>query len=256
MEWRAIVAGATVAAGVSLTLHAFAAGIGLSILSAAPTWRESSSWLWLLSGIYLLFTALAAFSVGGYIAGRLRARLGTDAVEMEFRDGMHGLVTWALAVVLAAVMALGVAATMMHSNPPSGGGLAATGENTISTELDRLFRTDRPITDIAYRRAEAARILLKAGGRTGVTNQDRDYLGSIVAAVADIPPDIAAPRVNQEIAAAKDELHRARVAAVLEAFFAGAALFAGAAFAWFAACEGGRDRERGAFPIWRRRRPG
>jgi hypothetical protein len=31
-----------------------------------------------------------------------------------------------------------------------------------------------------------------------------------------------------------------------------AALLIGAAVAWFAACEGGRDRERGTFPVWNR----
>src|SRR3954471_24030615 len=38
VRWRAIIAGAVVASGVSFTLHAFAAGIGLSVMSSAPTW--------------------------------------------------------------------------------------------------------------------------------------------------------------------------------------------------------------------------
>ena len=56
--------------------------------------------------------ALAAASAGGYIAGRMRSRFG-DAVadEVEFRDGAHGLVVWAVAtlgigVVMAAVAAV------------------------------------------------------------------------------------------------------------------------------------------------------
>jgi len=118
--------------------------------------------------------------------------------------------------------------------------------------LDELFRTDRNVPDMSYRRAEAARILLKASGHNGVTNPDRDYLTTITAAVAAIPPDMAAQRVNREIAAAKEEIHRARVAGVLQAFFIAAALFVGAAAAWFAACEGGRDRERGISPAWAR----
>jgi hypothetical protein len=255
IQWPAVFAGAVAAAGVSFTLHAFAAGIGLAVLSTAPTWRDSSSALWLLSGVYLLFTALAAFAVGGYIAGRMRATLGLDSREMEFRDGIHGLITWALAVVLTAVMALGVAATAMPA--ATGGNTAGTqsiaGENIIASELDELFRTDRNVPDMSYRRAEAARILLKASGHTGVTNPDRDYLTTITAAVADIPPDMAAQRVNREIAAAKQEIHRARVAGVLQAFFVAAALLVGAAVSWFAACEGGRDRERGIFPAWGRR---
>jgi len=256
VQWPAVFAGAIAAAGVSFTLHAFAAGIGLAVFSTAPTWRDSSSWLWLLSGVYLLVTALAAFAVGGYIAGRMRATLGLDTVEVEFRDGVHGLITWALAVVLTAVMALGVAATAMPAATAGGGAAGApsvAGENIIASELDELFRTDRNVPDMGYRRAEAARILLKASGHNGVTNPDRDYLTTITAAVTEIPPDMAAQRVNHAVAAAKDEIHRARVAGVLQAFFIAAALFVGAAAAWFAACEGGRDRERGIFPAWARR---
>lgn len=256
VQWPAVFAGAIAAAGVSFTLHAFAAGIGLAVLSTAPTWRDSSSWLWLLSGVYLLATALAAFGVGGYIAGRMRAALSLDTAEVEFRDGVHGLITWGLAVVMTAIMALGVAATAM---PAATGGVGAAGaqsvagENIIASELDELFRTDRSVPDMNYRRAEAARILLKASGHNGVTNADRDYLTTITAAVTQIPPDMAAQRVNREIAAAKTEIHRARVAGVLQAFFIAAALFVGAAAAWFAACEGGRDRERGMSPVWARR---
>lgn len=256
VQWPAVFAGAIAAAGVSFTLHAFAAGIGLAVFSTAPTWRDSSSWLWLLSGVYLLVTALAAFAVGGYIAGRMRATLGLDTAEVEFRDGVHGLITWALAVVLTAVMALGVAATAMPAATAGGGAAgvpSVAGENIIASELDELFRTDRNVPDMSYRRAEAARILLKASGHNGVTNPDRDYLTTITAAVTEIPPDMAALRVNHAIAMAKDEIHRARVAGVLQAFFIAAALFVGAAAAWFAACEGGRDRERGIFPAWARR---
>jgi len=116
-------------------------------------------------------------------------------------------------------------------------------------------RTDRNVPDMAYRRAEVARVLLNASGRNGVSSPDRDYLATIKAAVARIPPDLAPERVNREITATKQELHRARVAAVLQAFFIAAALLVGAAIAWFAACEGGRDRERGTYPIWNRAAP-
>jgi hypothetical protein len=254
VQWPAIIAGAIGAAGVSFTLHAFAVGIGLSMISTAPTWRDSSAWYWLLSGLYLVFVALAAFGIGGYIAGRLRAPLGLPAREMEFRDGIHGLITWGLAAVLTALLALGAAATASPALAPSGGAPGAAqsvaGENIIASELDELFRTGRNVPDIAYRRAEAARILLKTAGHNGVPNTDRDYLATIVSDVTGAPADSAAERVDREIAAAAQELHRARTAAVLQAFFVAAALLVGAAVAWFAACEGGRDRERGLFPIW------
>jgi len=252
IHWPAIIAGAIAAEGVSLTLTAFAAGIGLSVSSTAPTWRDSSSWLWLLSGIYLLFVALCSFGVGGYIAGRMRAPLSLGGREMEFRDGIHGLITWGLAAVMAAILALGFAATAVPTLAVSaaGHGASVTGESLLASELDELFRSNRNIADIAYRRAEASRILLKSSGHSGIGSADRDYLTGVTAAATGISDQQAEERVTREIAASRQELHRARVAAVLQAFFIAVAMLVGAVVAWYAACEGGKEREQGLFPAW------
>jgi len=255
-QWPAIFAGAIAAAGLSFTLHAFALGIGLSVASTAPTWRDSSPTFWLLTGIYFLFVALASFALGGYVAGRMRSPLNLDTAEMEFRDGMHGLVTWGLAIIMTAILALGVAATGSRALAPSGGSTGAAqsvaGENIIASELDELFRADRLPPDISYRRAEAARILLKSSGHAGVPNSDRRYLATLVSSIGGAAGEDSEQKVNRIIAASAQELHRARVAAVLQAFFVAVALLVGAAVAWFAACEGGRDREKGIFPAARR----
>ncbi len=251
-QWPAIFAGAIAAAGISFTLHAFALGIGLSMVSTAPTWRDSSGAYWLLSGVYLLFVALSAFAVGGYVAGRMRAPLNLDPLEMEFRDGMHGLITWGLAITMTAILALGVAATGSPAAAPSGGSAGAAqsvaGENIIASELDELFRSDRPVDNIAYHRSEAARILMKSSSHDGIPASDQDYLVQMVGRVAGLSSAQAQDRVDREIAASRQELHRARAAAVLQAFFIAVALLLGAAVSWFTAAEGGRDRERGTYP--------
>jgi hypothetical protein len=111
VQWAPIFAGAVVAAALSFVLHAFAAGIGLSISSTAPTWRDASIALVILSGLYLILVALAAYGAGGYVAGRMRTGLtsAASADEVEFRDGTHGILTWAVATLLTAVLALGAA---------------------------------------------------------------------------------------------------------------------------------------------------
>jgi hypothetical protein len=261
-QWPAIFGGAIAGAGVSFTLHAFATGIGLSVLSTAPTWRDSTPVYWFLSGLYLLFVALCSFAVGGYVAGRMRAPLNIASPEMEFRDGMHGLVTWGLAVFMTAVLALGLAVTtttaLESSDGSAGGAQSVAGENVLASELDELFRTERTLPDLNYRRSEAARILLKSSGHNGVPSVDRDYLALITQKRTGLRLDDAQSRVEHAITASGQELRRARMAAVLQAFFVAAALFIGAAVAWFTACEGGRDREAGTIPIWdwsmRRRR--
>jgi len=177
-------------------------------------------------------------------------------VESEFQDGMHGLIAWGLAILISATLALAGVLFASHTTAPSGGMLGPTasvaGESVIATELDELFRTDRKVidSDIVYRRAEAARILLKTSGNKGVADEDRAYLAAIAARQAGISTAEARDRTDRVIAESATEIHRARVATVLQAFMIAAALLAGAAVAWFSATEGGDDRERGAIPSW------
>src|ERR1700754_2075138 len=79
VEWGPVIAGAIAAAALAFVLHAFAAGIGISVSSTAPTWRDASFALVLLSGLYLLLAALAAYGFGAYVMGRMRMRLGAGA---------------------------------------------------------------------------------------------------------------------------------------------------------------------------------
>src|SRR5437764_11434455 len=104
VQWGPAIAGALAAAAIAFVMHSFAAAIGLAVSSTAPTWRDASLALQLLSGLYLVLVAIAAFGVGGYIAGRMRTPLVGAPDEIEFRDGTHGLLVWAIAMVLTALM--------------------------------------------------------------------------------------------------------------------------------------------------------
>ena len=70
LNWTPAILGALVATALSSILVAFGATVGLGISSTAPTWRDASAALWLLSGLYLIIQAALSFGVGGYIAGR------------------------------------------------------------------------------------------------------------------------------------------------------------------------------------------
>src|SRR5262252_4001824 len=97
LQWTPIVAGALTATAVSSILVTFAATVGLGVSSAAPTWRDASVALWLLSGTYLILQALISFGCGGYVAGRTQAPVSMGQVEdVERRDGLHGVAAWAL----------------------------------------------------------------------------------------------------------------------------------------------------------------
>lgn len=253
VQWGPVFAGALAAAALSFVLHSFAAAVGLAVSSTAPTWRDASLALWILSGLWLVVVAVAAYSLGGYIAGRMRQGLTEgNRDEREFRDGVHGLLVWALATLLTAVLALAAAEGLSRLATPSSSGAngtsASAGEGLFAYELDRLFRTDRPIPDISVKREEASRILLTAGSRDGVRAEDRTYLTGLVAARTGIPEADAQQRTQNAIAHASDSIKRARHSGTLLAFFAGAAAMIGAAAAWFAADIGGEHRDTGRIP--------
>jgi hypothetical protein len=254
VQWGAIVAGAFGAAALGFVLDSFAAAIGLSVSSTAPTWRDTSFALVLLSGLYLLLAAIVAYGFGGYLAGRLRLRSATRAAaDVEFRDGMHGLVAWALATLIVALIAVAAVPSLSRVAAPSSSAAGATtlvtGENLIADDLDRLFRAERqPAGDINYARAEAARILLTTASHRGLQSDDKAYLVRLVAARTGLSAAEAEKRVDEVIARASDNIKRARRTAVVLAFFAGAAALAGAAMAWFAAVAGGEHRDGRSAP--------
>ncbi len=125
LQWTPIVAGALAACAVSSIMITFAASVGLGVSSTAPTWRDASIALWVLSGIYLILQALISFGCGGYLAGRVRSPYAaTEADQVERQDGLHGIASWALAVILATALAALVTGSISRPNsltqhPPS-----------------------------------------------------------------------------------------------------------------------------------------
>ncbi|MGB9216284.1 MAG: hypothetical protein WCC42_13770, partial [Pseudolabrys sp.] len=262
LQWRSIIAGAVCASALAYVLHAFAVAIGLSLSSTAPTWRDASWALVLLSGLYILLVALASYSFGAYIAARLRAPVTSAADSTEFRDGMHGLVVWALATLLTVLIVLATAQVASRLVAPSGApSTSAAGENLLAYDLDRLFRSDRrpqgAESNMNYTRTEAGRILLSASSHRGMQADDRTYLVRLVTAMTGLAPADAERRVNDVIAQTKESISRARRSAVIFGFMVGASALLGAVAAWFAACAGGRARDgrEELHPLWDWARP-
>jgi len=258
IRWGAVIAGAIAAAALAIVLHGFALGIGFSVSSTAPTWRDASIALVLASGFYLVLVALASYSFGGYVAARTNTAIATGSGDLgEFSDGLHGLVMWGIATLLTVFIALAVAQATSRLAAPSGSsaGPAASvgGENLIAYDLDRLFRgaESRAQQNITYDRAEAARILFTASSHRGLQQDDRAYLVRLVSTTTGAPPADAERRVNEVVTSAQDNIARARRSAVVLAFMTAAAALLGAVAAWYAAVEGGRHRDgRAPTPAW------
>ena len=248
VSWSPVIGGAITAAAFSSILVAFGAAIGLSIASTSSTWRDTSAALTLLSGLFLVLQALVAFGIGGYIAGRARPAVVAPVETVERTDGAHGLLTWAVAVLIGATLTVIIADIGASSRSRSAERSAA--EPVLSYELDRLFRAPRrpPNVELTAERAEAGRILLTAASRTGVASEDRTYLVQQVAGVTGLAPADAERRVDDTIGKARAALRKSRQAAVILAFSIAAALLLGSVISWAAAVAGGRHRDGEPLP--------
>jgi hypothetical protein len=252
-------AGAITAAAVSFVLMTFASVVGLAVASPSPTWRDTSAALAFLSGLWILLVSIGSFALGGYLAGRVRSSWATTPDEIEFRDGTHGLLVWALAVVLAGLLtwatssAIGaVSATNTTAQRP-----AAGEPSFLAYELDRLFRSERrPDTVDPDARAEAGRIIMSGLGRREIASDDRSYLVRLVSSRTGLNAADADRRVSQIVTEARQASRQARASAIIIGFMTAASLAAGAAAAWFAAEIGGKHRDQAICPPlrfgWRR----
>ncbi len=261
VDWPCAIAGAFVASAVSFVLLAFGSGIGLSMVSPWDSQASSLSSLGIFAPLWVILVQLAAFGVGGYLAGRMRRPWrDTVASEVEFRDGAHGALVWAVAVVVSAMLlasaVMGVARTTAEvagaaaSAAASTGTLAAISGNGAS----ELFRTTTvpaagaPATDEGNR-ADAARFLLNSVSPSGLRDTDRAYLVQLVASRTGITAAEAEQRVAQVLNDAKVAADRVRRLSIIAAFLTAATLLAGAAIAWSSARIGGRHRDQNV--IWR-----
>jgi predicted transcriptional regulator len=251
LTWGPAIAGAIAAAALAFVLDSFGLALGLALSSASPTWRDTSFALVLLSGLYLVLASLASYGFGGYIAGRMRHRYELGELP-EFQDGMHGLLVWGIATLLAGLIAAVTVPLLPRTLGMAAGTPQATvpGEGLIGFELDRLFRGSerRAGGDLSYDRAEAARILLTTSSHSGMDPADRAYLAKLIASDAGTPAPDAERRVDEVAARVKQDISRARSSAVILAFMAGAAALLGAIAAWAAAITAGRYRD-GREPI-------
>jgi hypothetical protein len=253
-HWGAVFAGAVCGVGLAVVLDAFGAAIGLAVSSTAPTWRDASVALAILSGIYLILTAVVSYGFGAFVAARLRGGPANAAEQAEMIDGYNGLIVWGLMTLATAVLILvtvqGLSRAAAPSNATAGAAQSVAGENIIAFDLDRLFRGARNTAGIEYQRAEAARILLTTSSHRGMQQDDRAYLARLVESVTGLTPADAQARVNDVSGRAKQNIDRARNNSVILAFMTAAAALAGAVAAWFASMAGGRERD-GATDPWR-----
>src|ERR1700730_14183625 len=114
VSWAAVMAGAFVAAGLSLALLALGPGIGFSAVSPWENAGVSASTIGRTAIIWLVLMQLIASSVGGYLAGRLRTKwVNVHTHEVYFRDTAHGFLVWAVGFVITAAFLTSAATSLV-----------------------------------------------------------------------------------------------------------------------------------------------
>jgi hypothetical protein len=248
VTWPAIAAGALVAIAASLILFSLGSGLGFAAASPWGDVANTAEKISIAAVIWLIVVQWIASAGGGYLAGRLRSRWhGTHTHEVFFRDTAHGLLAWAFATVVMAIVTAAVATS-------STGGAVAAASNAPNFvyDADALYRT--PTGDenaLGAARAEATRLLGAAAVRGGLDAADHDYLVASVATRAGVTPAEATQRVDtvvarerQAVADAAAAADKARQAAATLGFMTALAMLVGAFIASIAGALGGAERDK------------
>ena len=258
VDWPAVIAGAVIASAISSVLFAFGTGIGLSIASPYPAENVSPAIFAIVLSLWILLVTVMSFLAGGYFTGLLMRRRALSDHELEMRDGMHGLLTWALAVLLGVLIAGwtvgGVARTGTMAVSTAATSAASGNSPAASYYADMLLRSNNPPSvapaEAEARRGEVSRILLRnVSGE--VDEADRAYLAQLVTNQTGLAPVDATARVvtvtgefHSAIAGLQTAAEKARKFALVVAFAIAGTLVIGAAAAWWGALQGGDHRDQ------------
>jgi hypothetical protein len=257
VSWAAVIAGAFVAAALSLILLALGAGMGLSSVSPWSNVGASGSTISRAALIWLIIIQIIASAMGGYLAGRLRIKWATiHTDEVYFRDTAHGFLVWAVGLVITVSFLASAAASMVNGaaqraniagSPGTAVGQRTDAPNVDSNEyfVDVLFRSNDPTTDRADVpvRVETAGIYTYALARGNLSAADRTYLGKLVAAKTGLTQTEAEQRAADVFVEIQRAAETARKAAAHLCLWLFVALLIGAFCASYAATIGGRERD-------------
>jgi hypothetical protein len=269
VEWGAVLAGAVLAAAISFVLLTFGAAIGLSATSPWPNSGLSAKVVASLAVFWAMAQQIGSIMLGGYVAGRMRSRWHEPGHEAEFRDGLHGALVWAVAVLISAFlvfMTAGIAASTGADIAGKAAGSLVSTTDPMDAVLDTMLGPTAtaqaaapgapaaaPPTSARPRvanaatgdgtRAEASRILASSVASGSITSENRTQLAQLVAQRTGVSQQEAERRVDAAVNSARAAADKARRAAILTGFVTAAGLLLSLAAGWWAAMRGGHHRD-------------
>lgn len=278
VEWSAVLAGGAMAAALSFVLLSFGSAIGLSFVSP---WKDVGASSKVVGG-FAVFWAMAqqigAAMAGAYIAGRMRMRWAdASSDEVEFRDGLHGGLVWAVGVVITAAFLLSAAGSAVRTGTEVASRVASTTYvDPLAYQIDTMLRaaprtptqgTAAPgaagavptagtpstaSTPDSELRGELLRTFSRAVANGALAEGDRAYLASVIVQRTGLTQQDAERRVTEAWAeanrVAKETAEKARRNAIVVGLVTAASLVISLGAAWWAAIQGGNHRDNSVPP--------
>src|SRR5580700_10586672 len=217
VSWAAVIGGAFVAASLSLILLSLGTGLGFSAVSPWTHNGASAAAIGAGAIAWLIATQIAASALGGYLGGRLRTKwtnVHTD--EVYFRDTAHGLLVWAVGMVITAGFLASSAASFAGAER-SANQLNSAQDSSLNPNayfVDTLLRGtgSAPEKPDASDRAEVSGIFAHDLRQGALPSGDQSYLALLVSARTGLNASDAEKRVTDVFGEAQEATDRVRKA--------------------------------------------
>lgn len=194
VSWGAIFAGAAAAASLALMLLMLGAGLGLTSISPWENQGFAAGTVGIAAIAWLTFTQIVASGMGGYLAGRLRTKwVDTHTNEIYFRDTAHGFLTWAVALLVSAVLLTTTISSLIGGSAKIvgsvAGGATATAVNNAGEGSSMLSKSSMEYF---------TRSLFRASGSTPAGNSNASG-NDVMAMNQPAPPKAESPAQLAEV---------------------------------------------------------
>ncbi|MDS7855027.1 hypothetical protein PTQ50_19975 [Klebsiella michiganensis] len=194
VSWGAIFAGAAAAASLALMLLMLGAGLGLTSISPWENQGLAAGTVGIAAIAWLTFTQIVASGMGGYLAGRLRTKwVDTHTNEIYFRDTAHGFLTWAVALLVSAVLVTTTISSLIGGSAKVvgsvAGGATATAVNNAGEGSSMLSKSSMEYF---------TRSLFRASGSTPAGNSNASG-NDVMAMNQPVPPKAESPAQLAEV---------------------------------------------------------
>jgi hypothetical protein len=208
ISWGAVLAGVVLTLAIQLLLSMLGVGVGLSTVDPSQTGGTPGiSSLGIGAGVWWTVSYVIALAVGGYVAARL-------AGVVLRGDGMiHGLLTWALALLVSAYLVSSAVGTALNKTFDVLGTAASSATQALqqaAPEATQALPTPERLQSLAGdllrpgdqpQGGDPSSRLVDALGRMasgqGGGDQAREEAITIISEQAQVSRDVAAQRVQQ-----------------------------------------------------------